>query len=178
LLSKTIVTKLPKLWVGNPGFKIQTPENPFPDLESSGQKAPDPQHWFRGIINSSNQDQGRTSKKNFQPHTYSQQLDSHLCFFFQADNGEFILGLSAGLGDSAESLERGVTPVAKGPRRAVKRRHDTWITLADVKKVREGEKEEVEGVGVRIKEEITETPAEDFVIVPQVKWSRNNLERK
>ncbi len=60
----------------------------------------------------------------------------------------------------------------------MKRRHDTWITLADVKKVREGEKEEVEGVGVRIKEEITETPAEDFVIVPQVKWSRNNLERK
>jgi hypothetical protein len=66
--------------------------------------------------------------------------------------------------------------VAKGPRRAVKRRHDTWITFADVKKGREGEKEEVEGVGVRIKEEITDTPAEDFVIVPQVKWSRNYLE--
>jgi len=62
--------------------------------------------------------------------------------------------------------------VAKGPRRAVKRRHDTWITFADVKKGRE----EVEGVGVRIKEEITETPAEDFLIVPQVKWSRNYLE--
>ncbi len=54
----------------------------------------------------------------------------------------------------------------------MKRRHDTWITFADVKKGRE----EVEGVGVRIKEEITETPAEDFLIVPQVKWSRNYLE--
>ncbi len=58
----------------------------------------------------------------------------------------------------------------------MKRRHDTWITFADVKKGREGEKEEVEEVGVRIKEEITDTPAEDFVIVPQVKWSRNYLE--
>ncbi len=47
-----------------------------------------------------------------------------------------------------------------------------------MKKGREGEKEEVEGVGVRIKEELTDTPAEDFLIVPQVKWSRNNLERK
>jgi hypothetical protein len=68
--------------------------------------------------------------------------------------------------------------VVKGPRRAVKRRHDTWITFADVKKGREGEKEEVEEVGVRIKEEITESPLEDFVIIPQVKWSRNCLETK
>ena len=99
-----------------------------------------------------------------------------MCFFLQADNGEFVLGLSPGLGDSAESLERGVRPAAKGPRRAMKRQHDTWINFADVKKGREGEKEEVEEVGVRIKEEITDTPAEDFVIVPQVKWSRNYLE--
>ncbi len=58
----------------------------------------------------------------------------------------------------------------------MKRRQDTWITFADVKKGREEEEGEVEGMGVRIKEEITDTPAEDFVIVPQVKWSRNNLE--
>jgi hypothetical protein len=97
-----------------------------------------------------------------------------VCFFLQADNGEFVLGLSPGLGDSAESSERGVRPAAKGPRRAMKRQHDTWINFADVKKRREGE----EGVGVRIKEEITESPLEDFVIIPQVKWSRNCLETK